>query len=109
MYKISLNRVHDTVKVTEGNESLVLRVDSDPKHMVIEIRNCYDAMRELKADSPKAEQERIAEKFSVAIFGEDQTEKLLEFYKGNVACVMDVCGRYFTNRLNKLIIKAQKR
>ena len=34
MYKISLNRIHDRVRITEGDEHLDLRVDADPMRMV---------------------------------------------------------------------------
>ena len=34
MFKITLNRIHDKVRITEGDEHLELRVDGDPMRMV---------------------------------------------------------------------------
>lgn len=45
MYKISLNRIHDKVRITEGDEHLDLRVDSDPMRVVAGLN---EAQRRLK-------------------------------------------------------------
>ena len=58
------------------------------------------------------EGKKAAREFSVAIFGEEQTEQLFDFYHGDENCVVTICGMYFgdpKNGLGKKITKAQKK
>jgi hypothetical protein len=55
------------------------------------------------------ERGEIARFFASVIFGDEQTQKLFDFYYGEASCVIAVCGQYFAKRLSKLISKAQKK
>ena len=109
MYRITLNRIHDRVRISEGDERLDLRVDDDPRRMM---RGLTEAQRQMRGITVEATPERMRDMamlFAGTIFGADQAAQLLEFYAGDASSVIDVCGRYFSERLSKLIAKAQKR
>ena len=109
MFEISLNRIHDKVKIKEGDESLVLKVDADPLRMVA---GCMQAQKVLQAidDNSSEEQRRNAAMyFAEVIFGPKQAEELRDFYHNDTACLINVCGKYFSERLSKLIDKAQRK
>ena len=52
---------------------------------------------------------KAARYFAGVIFGSDQAEKLIDFYHGDGLCVINLCAKYMTGRLNKLIAKVQKK
>lgn len=109
-YTLTLNRVHDKFVVKEGNERITLRVDSDPMLMVTRIRNANEKMLEAKKEDATEDQRKLAAiMFAEAMFGKEQTEKLLAFYGGDYACVMTISALYFENRLSGKITKAQKK
>lgn len=108
-FKISMNRVHDRVKVTEGGETLTLNVEADPMRMVAGLSQAQKMMQALTNDSTDEEQHAAAEFFASVIFGQAQAKALLDFYRGDAGCVIGLCGTYFRNRLSKLITKAQKK
>ena len=108
-YEVTLNRVHDRVVIREGDEALHLTVESDPMRMVAALTN---AQARLSAWNDETTPERRLEDvriFAEAIFGEKQTDELLEFYHGDGACVMNVCSTYFGDRLGAMVTKAQKK
>lgn len=109
MYKISLNRIHDRVRITEGDEHLDLRVDADPMRMVAGLTEAQRRLHTISEEMAKEQRTEITRYFAGVIFGADQAEQLLDFYHGDEACVIDVCGKYFSGRLAKLIEKAQKK
>ena len=47
--------------------------------------------------------------FAEVIFGKEQAEKLIAFYENDALAVINACGMYFSQRLAKIITKAQKR
>ena len=107
---ISLNRVRDRITVKEGDETLVLDVDSDARLIVTRIRNAQEQL--ILAEKQNADQktrEHAVRAFSEAIFGKDETDSLIRFYHGDYACVLAICGMYFEKRLCKRITKAQKK
>ena len=108
-YELTLNRVHDTVLIREGDEKLELRVDGDPMRMVAGLGQAQKKMQALDKDSTDEETDGAARYFAQVIFGEAQAERLVEFYHNDAGCVISVCGKYFESRLGKLITKAQKR
>jgi hypothetical protein len=108
-YKISLNRVHDRVRIKEGAEALDLRVDADAMRMVVGLNEAQQKLKSITDDSPPEAVQAAARCFAWAIFGDTQTERLMRFYRNDAACVINVCGRYFSDRLSKLIDKAQRR
>lgn len=109
MYKLSLNRVHDRVRITEGDERIELIVDADPMRMVVGLN---EAQRRLKAITDSRTPDEInaaALYFAGVVFGEAQADALWNFYHRDAGCVINVCGRYFSDRLAKLIERAQRR
>ena len=109
MYKISLNRIHDKVRITEGDEHLDLRVDSDPMRVIAGLNEAQRRLKTITDTTPEGERNAIATYFAGVIFGDTQAKALMEFYHDDAACVINVCGKYFSDRLAGLITKAQKR
>jgi hypothetical protein len=109
MFTMSLNRVHDRVRIVEGDERLELRVDSDPNRMVAGLNEAQKRLRALTDESTVEDQRAAALYFVGVMFGEEQAKALMEFYHDDPGCVINVGGRYFSARLSKLIEKAQKR
>ena len=107
--ELSLNRVHDTVVIREGDEKLTLHVDADPMRMVAGISQAQKMMQALNTESTEEQQRDAALYFAGVIFGKDQAVQLLSFYHNDSGCLFNVCGKYFSARLSKLIVKAQKR
>ena len=107
--EITLNRVHDTVRVREGSERLTLRVDGDAMRMVAGLNAAQKRLQALTEGASEDEINSAALYFAGVMFGDDQARALMEFYRGDAACVVNVCGKYFSGRLARLIEQAQKR
>ena len=110
--EISLNRVRDSITIREGDEKLKLYVDSDANGIIRRIQAAQEALSAITDESMDTEREEAAKRLSDAIFGEEQTKKLVDFYHGDYGCVITICGIYFgdyKNGLGKKITKAQKR
>ena len=108
-YELTLNRVHDTVSIREGDETLRLNVDGDAMRMVAGLTKAQQKMLDLADDAEDAEVKECAEYFAAVIFGKEQAEKLMSFYADDPACVISVCGQYFKDRLADKIAKVQKK
>lgn len=106
---LTLGRVYDTLTIREGGATLSLHVSSDPARMVVGLTQAQKRLVTINEDTPEEERAEIAKFFSDVIFGEEQTKKLFDFYYGDSSCVVAVCGKYFAERLSKLIVKAQKK
>ena len=109
MFNISMNRVHDTVKINEGSESLILKVDGDPMRMVAGLSQAQKKLQALNNESTDEETKNAALYFANVIFGKEQAEMLLDFYHNDAGCMISLCGKYFSGRLSSLIVKAQKK
>ena len=107
-YSLSLGRIYDKIRIKEGNEVLDLYVDSDPNRMVAGLDQAQRQLQNINESTTEEEQKNIALYFAGVIFGAEQANKLLDYYHGNGACVVGICGKYFSNRLGKIITKAQK-
>lgn len=109
-YKITLNRVYDRVIIRENGETLALTVNGDTQRMVAGLTNAQHKMKEIANGEPTPEQTReISQYFASVIFGVEQAKKLSEFYADDPGSVINVCGKYFRERLVKLISKEQKK
>lgn len=108
-YEVTLNRVHDTVTIREGNEKLTLTVNGDAMRMVAGFNKAQAKMTGLNDDSTEEEIKDAAEYFAAVIFGKEQTENLMNFYANDPGCVISVCGKYFRERLAQKIANAQKK
>ena len=110
MFRLTLNRVRDSIAVRESNEEIKLKVDADPRIMVTRIREAQKLLNSANDPQTTDQQRQEAVKaFSEAIFGPEQAEALAEFYNGDYSCVLTICGMYFEKRLCKKIIAAQKK
>ena len=105
---LSLNRVYDTVTIREGSEKLTLHVNADPTRLVVGLTQAQKQLSTITQETTEEEKEEVSRFFSNVIFGEEQTQKLFDYDYGDPACVIAVCGKYFADRLSKLITKAQK-
>lgn len=110
-YEMTLNRVHDRVAINENGERLELTVNADPMRLVAGLNAAQKKLAAVvNGENPPEEEVRdAAEYFALVIFGKEQTEKLMDFYAGDAACVINICGTYFRERLGKIISKVQKR
>lgn len=108
-YTMTLNRVHDTVRIKEGKESLTLRVDADSMKMVAGISAVQNELKSITDNTPAEESFRIAKDFARVIFGEDGCGKLCEFYRDDAGCIIGLCAQYFSKRLKNLIAKTQRK
>lgn len=106
---LSLNRVHDSVQVVEGNDRLKLYVDADPMRLVAGLNEAQKRLKTIKEEMPEDERNEIARFFASVIFDKEQANDLMEFYHNDAACVINICGQYFSQRLAKKITKAQKK
>lgn len=108
----TLNRVRDQITVKEGNETLQLYVDFDPNTIVHRIQKAQKTLLNIKPDSEREERIQAAKALAVAIFGEEQTQQLFDFYHDDENCVVTICGMYFSDQkhgLGKKITQAQKK
>lgn len=106
---MTLNRVHDTVTIREGDESITLTVNGDAMRIVAGLNRAQEKMNALTDNSPDEDVKDAAEYFAAVIFGKDQAAQLMAFYVDDPACVISVCGQYFKNRLADRIAKVQKK
>ena len=108
-YEMTLNRVHDTVTVREGDEKITLTVNADAMRMVAGLNKAQAKMNAINEDTPDEQVLECAEYFAAVLFGKEQAAKLMAFYADDPGCVISVCGRYFKERLAGKITAVQKR
>lgn len=108
-YSLSLGRVYDRIRIKEGTEHLDLYVDADPQRMVAGLEQAQTMLKSITDETTDQERRDIALYFAGVIFGGEQAAKLFEYYHGDTNCVIMVCGRYFSERLGKKIVKQQKK
>ena len=108
-YEITLNRVHDTVVIREGNETLKLTVNGDAMRIVAGLNKAQQKMKDLSDDATDEQAKEAAEYFAAVIFGKEQAAQLVKFYAEDPACIVSVCGQYFKDRLAGKIAQVQKK
>ena len=108
-YEMTLNRVHDSVVIREGDESLKLTVNGDAMRIVAGLNKAQQKLKELTEDATDEQVKEAAEYFAAVIFGKEQAAKIMAFYVDDPACVISVCGQYFKDRLAAKITKVQKK
>ena len=108
-YTLSLNRVHDSIRIKEGNDTLDLTVDADPMRMVAALNKAQKSLKGVNDNSNEEDIKSAAIMFASAIFGDVQAHQIMEFYHDDAGCVINLCGRYFADRLSGIITKVQKR
>ena len=108
-YEMTLNRVHDTITVREGDERLTLTVNGDAMRMIAGLNKAQQRMKAITENTPDEEVKAVAEYFAAVLFGKEQAAQLAAFYADDPGCVITVCGRYFNERLAGKISAAQKK
>lgn len=111
MFKISMNRVHDHVRIVEGASHLDLMVDADPRSIMIKLKAAQDALQAVSqaTDDHAPGVQQAAKAYAAAIFGPSQAEKMLDFYAGSGSAVISLCTKYLSTRLMKLVKAAQRK
>lgn len=107
--EMSLGRVHGTLVITEGFDKLTLKVNEDPMRLTAGLVQVQRLLKTWTEKTTEKQKKDIALTYSTVIFGTEQAKKLLDFYHGDAACVINVCAQYFARTLSRLINKAQKR
>ena len=108
-YTLSLGRVYDTVIVRENGQKMVLHVNADPNRLVIGLTHAQKQLAAIDENTTQEDREKAALYFAGVIFGEAQAKELLDYYRGDSSCVIGICGKYFAERLSKMITRAQKK
>ncbi len=110
MFKKEINPYSISDKVTFRNvdKTLTLYVRSNATAMVVNLKQAQDKLKELNDDADECERMNAARFFARSVFGEEQGDKLVDFYNEPLT-IISVVGIYFDERLKKLITKAQKK
>lgn len=106
--EISPYGVEDKVTFRNVDKTLTLYVRGDAASFVVGLKKAQDRLAEITSESDESERENCARFFAGTLFGNEQGDKLVEFYNEPLA-VITVCGMYFKERLSKKITKAQKK
>ena len=109
-FKNEINPYQVTDKVTFRNvdKTITLYVRSSAASLVVGLKQSQDKLKELTDESDECQRMNAARFFAKSIFGEEQADRLIDFYNEPLAIVA-VLGMYFDKRLKKKITKAQKK
>ena len=109
-FKNEINPYQVTDKVTFRNvdKTITLYVRSSAASLVVGLKQSQDKLKELTDESDECQRMNAARFFAKSIFGEEQADRLVDFYNEPLAIVA-VLGMYFDKRLKKKITKAQKK
>ena len=110
MFKKEINPYSVSDKVTFRNvdRTLTLYVRDDAAALVSRLTRAQDRLSQITTEDSECERVNAARFFAQSIFGEEQGDRLVDFY-GEPLAVINVCGIYFKQRLGKKITKAQKK
>jgi hypothetical protein len=109
MFKNEINPYSVSDKVTFRNvdKTLTLYVRSNPGMIVSSLRQAQEKIRELNDGSSDCEKINAARFFAKCVFGEEQADRMIDFYNDPLA-VISAVGLYFEKQLAQKITKAQK-
>ena len=110
MFKKEINPYSVSDKATFRNvdKTLTLYVRSNAASLVVGLKQAQEKLKELTDESDECQRMNAARFFAKAVFGEEQADKLCDFY-GEPLAVIAVVGMYFDKQLKKKITKAQKK
>lgn len=100
--------VSDTVRFRNLDKTITLTVRSGATKLVLGIRKAQEQFAKVN-DENESEVREAAVQFAETIFGKEQAEQLMQFYENDYMAVITACSLYFSNRLGKMITKAQKK
>lgn len=101
--------VTDKVRFRNVDKTLTLTVRADASALVVGLKKSNELLSAMTDEIPEAERLESARFFAVTLFGNEQGNKLCEFYNNDPLSIITACGMYFQNRLAKKITKAQKK
>lgn len=108
-YQISLGNVYDDIEVVRGSEILPLTVDESPANLVRGLSDVHAKIQGMDKNTPVEDWKQAAQQMATVIFGTEQAQKLMDFYRADPFSVISVCTNYFADRLRKKITDAQKK
>ena len=110
-YRIRHERkpIRDKLRIQDGDAHIDIDICAAPGDIIPGVARAQAMLKGLNADMTRDEIKERALALASAIFGEDQAQKLLDFYGGDATCVMELSIEYFSKRLKKKLTKAQKR
>ena len=97
--------VSDKAVFRNVDETLTLYVRADAAALVVNLKKAQDYLSTLTDESTEDEKLKGARMMAQALFGNEQAEELLEFYRDPLT-VITACGIYFVTLAPK-IAKAQ--
>lgn len=100
--------VSDKVTFRNVDKTLSLYVRGDAASFVVGLKKAQEKLIGLNDESDECERVNVARFFARTLFGEEQGDKLVDFYNDPIV-IISVCGQYFQKRLAKKIVKAQKK
>ena len=103
---LSLGHVHEKINVKEGEYTISLVVDADVSTLAQRTKTALSMMQNAAGDRSAMEEAGFT--LSRVMFGDEQTQRLLEFYAGNRVSLLEISLRIFAQRLSKKIEKAQR-
>ena len=106
--KINPYSVNDKVEFRNMDKSLDLVVKADASVLVAQLMKSQAKLSGMQDGATDEEMKEASILFAESIFGKEQAKKLYDFYNEPLA-VITACGKYFEQRLKKLITKAQKK
>lgn len=110
MFKKEINPYSVADKVTFRNvdKTIELYVRADAGTLIMGLKEAQEKLKGLTDNSGECERINAARFFAKSVFGEEQADKLVDFYNDPLAIITAV-GMYFDQRLKKLIARAQKK
>lgn len=110
MFKKEINPYSVADKVTFRNvdKTIELCVRADAGTLIMGLKEAQEKLKGLTDQSEECERVNAARFFAKSVFGEEQADKLVDFYNDPLAIITAV-GMYFDQRLKKLIARAQKK
>ena len=99
--------VSDKVTFRNVDKTITLFVRTDAASLVYGLKQAQEKLKELTDESDECERMNAARYFARSIFGEEQGDRLVDFYNEPLA-IITVLGIYFNKQLKKKITKAQK-
>lgn len=110
LFKKEINpySVSDKVVFRNVDKTLTLYVRSDATAIVVGLKQAQDKLNQLTDNSDECQRVNAARFFARSVFGDEQGDKLFDFYNEPLAVVSAV-GQYFDKQLKYKITKAQKR
>ena len=110
MFRKEINPYSVSDKATFRNvdKTITLIVRTDAGSLVTRLKQAQDKLKEITDESDECERMNAARFFARSVFGEEEGDKLVDFYNEPLAIIAAV-GLYFDKQLKKKIVKAQKK